>query len=118
MTEHTSEQVGQWSDVNESVVALTKLSIGQFNQVQNNSQIQNAVRNAQNYSGDYSAVAEKLDGKVFAVKVQMDNRETYALVAVLKQFGTSGTNGYLKIQIKTTGLANNNGQIITGNYLR
>ncbi|RTL58746.1 MAG: hypothetical protein EKK37_10495 [Sphingobacteriales bacterium] len=118
MTEHVSEQVQQWSDVNESEVALTKLTIGQFNQIQNNSQIQNAVRNAQEYAAYYSSVGQKLDGKVFAVKVQMDNRETYALIAVLKQIGTSGSNGYLKIQIKTTGLANANGQINTNAYIR
>lgn len=118
MTMHTSDQVMQWNDINESEVALTKLSIGQFNQIQNNNQIQSAVRNAQNYSENYSSVGQKLDGKVFAVKVQMDNREVYALVAVLKQMGTSGNNGYLKIQIKTTGLANSNGQINVNAYLR
>jgi len=97
---------------------LTKLTLGQFNQIQNNSQIQNAVRNAQEYAGYYAAVGQKLDGKIFAVKVQMDNRETYALVAVLKQFGTSGNNGYLKIQIKTTGLGNSSGQVNANAYLR
>jgi hypothetical protein len=37
----------------------------------------------------------------------MDNREVYALIAVMKQIGTSGSNGYLKIAIKSTGLSNN-----------
>lgn len=118
MTGHTSDQVAKWNDVNESEVALTRLTIGQFNQVQNNNQIQSAVLNAQNYSGNYASVGQKLEGKVFAVKVQMDNREVYALVAVLKHFGTSGSNGYLKIQIKTTGLANKDGQIQVQSYLR
>jgi hypothetical protein len=118
MTEHTSSQVMQWSDVNESEVALTKLTIGQFNQIQNNGQIQSAVRNAQGYAGYYASVGQKLDGQVFGVKMQMDNREVYALVAVIKQMGTSGSSGYLKIKIKTTGLATSNGQVDANAYQR
>lgn len=119
MTEHVSEQVLQWTDVNESEVALTRLTVGQFNQVQNNSQIQNAVRNAQGYAGYYSAVGQKLDGQVFAVKLQMDNREVYALVAIIKQIGTSGSNGYLKIKIKSTGIdANRDGTVDANAYQR
>lgn len=117
-TEHTSDQVGQWSDVNETEVALTKLTIGQFNQIQNNSQIQNAVRNAQNYDGYYTSVGQKLDGKVFAVKAQLENREVYALVAVVKQFGTSGSNGYLKINLKAQGVNGGNGQVNASSYIR
>jgi len=119
MTEHVSDQVQQWSDVTESEVALTKLTLGQFTQIQNNGQIQNAVRNAQNYSGLYTSVGQKLDGQVFAVKVQMENREVYALIAVLKQIGTSGSNGYLKIRIKALGIDNNNnGSPDANNYIR
>jgi hypothetical protein len=119
MTEHVSEQVMQWSDVNESEVALTRLTVGQFNQIQNNSQIQNAVRNAQGYAGYYSSVGQKLDGQVLAVKLQMDNREVYALVAVIKQMGTSGSNGYLKIKIKSTGIdLNRDGQVDANAYQR
>ena len=119
MTEGVSEQVKQWSDINESEVALTKITIGQFNQIQNNSQIQNAARNAQDYAGWYSSVAQKLDGRVFAVRVSMENRDVYALVAVIRQIGTSGNNGYLKIKIKSTGLdANHDGQVDANVYLR
>ena len=118
MTEHTSDQVQQWSDVNETEVALTKLTIGQFNQIQNNGQIQSAVRNAQNYSGYYSSVGQKLDGQVLAVKVQMENREVYALIAIIKQMGTSGSNGYLKIKIKSSGLDMGTGQVNANAYLR
>jgi len=119
MTEHVSEQVMQWTDVNESEVAMTRLTIGQFNQIQNNGQIQSAVRNAQGYAGYYASVGQKLDGQVLAVKLQMDNREVYALVAVIKQIGTSGSNGYLKIKIKTTGLAaNGNSQLDANAYQR
>lgn len=119
MTEHVSEQVMQWTDVNESEVALTKLTIGQFNQIQNNGQIQSAVRNAQDYSGNYASVGQKLDGQVFAVKMQMDNREVYGLVAVIKQMGTSGSSGYLKIKIKSTGIdLNKDGQADASAYQR
>jgi len=119
MTEHVSDQVQQWSDVNESEVSPTQLTLGQFNQIQNNSQIQNAVRNAHDYAGYYSSVGQKLDGRVFAVKVQADNREVYALIAVFKEFGTSGSNGYLKITIKSVGIdANHDGQPDANAYIR
>ncbi len=110
MTEHTSDQVMQWSDVNETEVALTRLTLGQFDQIQNNNQILNAVRMAQNYAGYYSAVGQKLDGMVFAVKAELESRQVYALIAVSRQVGTSGSNGYLKIRIKAQGVdANANG---------
>jgi hypothetical protein len=110
MTEHASDQVMQWNDVNETEVALTRLTLGQFDQIQNNNQILNAVRMAQNYSGYYSAVGQKLDGMVFAVKAELESRQVYALIAVSRQVGTSGSNGYLKIRIKAQGVdANANG---------
>ncbi len=119
MTEHTSDQVQQWKEVNETEVALTKLTIGQFNQIQNNNQINGAVRNAQNYAGYYSSVGQKLDGAVLAVKAQMDTREVYALIAVDKQIGTSGSNGYLRIRIKAQGIdPNNNGFPNPNSYIR
>ena len=119
MTEHTSDAVLQWTDVNETEVAITKLSIGQFNQIQNNGQISNAVRNAQQYSGYYAGVGQKLDGQVFAVKAQMENRQVYALIAVIRQIGTSGSNGYLKIQVKAMGIdSNGTGQVNANAYVR
>ncbi|MDP4215967.1 MAG: hypothetical protein Q8927_07175 [Bacteroidota bacterium] len=119
MTQHTSDQVQQWKDVTESEVAMTRLTLGQFDQIRNNGQISSAVRNAQNYAGYYASVGQKLDGQVLAVKVQMDNREVYALIAVQKQMGTSGNNGYLKIRIKALGIDNNNNGIPdASNYIR
>jgi hypothetical protein len=119
MTQHTSDQVLQWKDVTESEVAVTKLTIGQFNQIKNNAQITGAVRNAQNYSGYYACVGQRLDGQVLAVKVQMDNRQVYALIAIDQQIGTSGGNGYLKIRIKAQGIdSNNDGQPDAANYIR
>jgi hypothetical protein len=119
MTEHTSDQVQKWTDVNETEVALTKLTIGQFNQIQNNGQIKSAALNAQDYAGYYASVGEKLDGQVFAVKAQMENREVYALIAIIKQIGTSGSNGYLKIKVKALGVdTNGTGQVNASAYIR
>lgn len=119
MSGNSSEQVQHWSDVNETEVALTKLTIGQFNQITNNNQITNAVRNAQDYAGYYASVGQKLDGQVFAVKAQMDSREVYALIAVIKQVGTSGSSGYLQIKIKGQGIdSNGTGQINANAYVR
>jgi len=114
----TTESAGKWSDVNETEIAETRITIGQFDQIQNNSQILNAVKNAQNYA---SSVTEfnKLDGKVYAVRAELENRTVYGLVAIVKQVGTDGSNGYLKIKIKAQGIDNNqNGQVNANSYLR
>jgi hypothetical protein len=116
MTEHASDPVMQWSDVNETEVALTRMTLGQFDQIQNNNQILNAVRMAPNYAGYYSAVGQKLDGMVFAVKAELESRQVYALVAIYRQIGTSGNNGYLKIKIKAQGLDANANGAPTANY--
>ena len=119
MTEHVSDQVLQWRDVNETEVALTKLSVGQFDQIQNSNQVLNAVLNAQDFAGYYSSVGQKLDGQVFAIKSQMENRSVCTLMAIYKHVGTSGSNGYLKIKVKSQGLGNAaNGQINTSAYMR
>jgi hypothetical protein len=56
---------------------------------------------------------------VFAVKVEQENRTVYALVAVMKHFGTSGSNGYLKIKVKSQGIDNNgDGMVDPGSYIR
>jgi len=119
MTEHVSDQILQWRDLNENEIALTKLSIGQFEQIQNSNQIVSAVSNAQDYAGYYASIGQKLDGQVFAIKSQMENRSVSTLMAVYKHIGTSGSNGYLKIKIKSQGLGNAaNGQISTSAYVR
>jgi hypothetical protein len=118
MSQHATDAVAQWSDVNETEVSPTRLTIGQFQQIRSNSQIMSAVLNASGYSGYYASVGRKLDGQVFAVKAQLDNRQLYALVAVLQQMGTSGSNGYLKIMIKAQGMDNNSGQTNANAYLR
>ena len=119
MTGHASDGITKWRDVTESEVALTKLTIGQFEKIQNNGQITGAVKNAVNYTGWYTSVGTKLEGQVFAVKVEQENRTVYALVAVIKHFGTSGSNGYLKIKVKSQGIDNNaDGMVDPNSYIR
>ena len=119
MTAHASDCITKWRDVTESEVALTKLTIGQFEKIQNNSQITGAVKSAVNYAGWYTSVGTKLEGQVFAVKVEQENRTVYALVAVIKHFGTSGSNGYLKIKVKSQGIDNNRDGMVDPNaYIR
>lgn len=119
MSQHSSDAVSKWKDVTESEVALTKLTIAQFEKIQNNSQISSAVKNAVNYAGWYTSAGNKLEGQVFAVKVEQENRTVYALVAVVKHFGTSGSNGYLKIKVKSQGIdTNGDGMADPASYLR
>ena len=114
----THESVSKWSDVNETEIAETRISVGQFDQIQNNSQILNAVKNAQNYGSSITEFS-KLDGKVYAVKAELENRTVYGLIAVVKQIGTEGSNGYLKIKIKSQGIDNSqNGQLDANSYRR
>lgn len=119
MTAHASDGITKWRDITESEVALTKLTIGQFDKIQTNTQITGAVKNAVNYTGWYTSVGTKLEGQVFAVKVEQDNRTVYALIAVEKHFGTSGSNGYLKIKVKSQGIdTNNDGMVDPNAYVR
>jgi hypothetical protein len=111
----TYESVSKWSDANETEIASTRITLSQFDQIQNNSQILNAVKNAQDYS---SSIIEfgKLDGKVYAVKAELEDRTVYGLIAVVKHYGTDGSNGYLKIKIKAQGVGN--GQVNANMYQR
>ncbi len=118
MSNNASEAVKQWSDVNETEVAVTKITLGQFDQIQNNSQIGNAVLNATDYGGYYASVGQKLDGQVFAVRAQMPSRQLYALVAIERQIGTSGSNGYLLIRIKAQNPNNGSSEPNAQSYVR
>ena len=119
LTQHASDGVTKWKDVTESEVALTRLTLAQFDRIQNNNQIAGAVKNAVNYAGYYSSVGTKLEGQVFAVKVEQENRTVYALVAIVRHFGTSGSNGYLKIKVKSQGIDNNrDGVVDPSAYIR
>lgn len=78
----------------------------------------NTVKNAPNYSSSITLFG-KLDGKVLAVKTELEGRTVYGLIKIAKNFGTDGSNGYLKIQVKSQGLGNNgDGQIDVDSYLR
>lgn len=114
----TQESVSKWNDINETEIAETKLTAGQFDKIETNSQILNTVKNAPNYSSSITLFG-KPDGKVLAVKTELEGRTVYGLIKIAKHFGTDGSNGYLKIQVKAQGLGNNrDGQIDVGSYIR
>ncbi|WP_460554490.1 hypothetical protein [Ferruginibacter profundus] len=103
----TDNPVKSWKTVNESEVAVTTLTGAQFEKIQYNTQLSGAVKGTRGFAGWYSSPGNKLDGKVFAVKTEMENRTAYALIYVVKQVGTSGSGGYLKVKIKVTGMDTN-----------
>lgn len=101
--------VKSWRQRNETEIAETKITIAQFEKITVNTQLMSAVKNARGFKGEYYT-PNKLDGRVFAVKIIQDDRELYALLAVYKHYGNDGSNGYLKIKIKVQGIdANKDG---------
>jgi hypothetical protein len=113
----TTESVTKWSTANETEIGLTRITLAQFDQIQNNSQVLNAAKNVQNYASSITEFS-KLDGKVYAVKAELETRTVYGLIAIVKQVGTDGSNGYLKIKIKAQGVDNGNGQLNASLYQR
>ncbi len=110
--------IGKWRERNETEIAQTKMSLAQFEKIQTNTQLMNAVKNANGYAGNFYT-SGKMDGRVFAVKLMQDNREVNALLAVYKQYGGGGSNGYLKIKIKVQGIdQNQDGYADPGAYNR
>jgi hypothetical protein len=119
MSNHSTDGISKWSTVNETEIAETRLSSSQFDQIQTNPQISNVVKNAVNYAGYVQYAGNKLDGKVFAVKAELENRTVYGLIAVVKHVGTDGSNGFLKIKIKAMGIdTDGDGQPDAGMYIR
>jgi hypothetical protein len=115
----TDNPTRSWSKVNESEVALTNLTGAQFEKIQYNTQLSGAVKGTRGFAGWYSSPGSKLDGKVFAVKTEMESRTAYALIYVVKQVGTSGSGGYLKLKVKVTGVdTNGDGSPDAGAYQR
>lgn len=98
--------VKEWEDVNESEIALTKLTLAQFEKIQNNQQLQAVIKQAGVFK-DRLESRTKLTGKVIAVKTHVAHREAYGLIAIMDHFGTTGSNGCLKIKIKVTGFDQN-----------
>jgi hypothetical protein len=51
-----------------------------------------------------------LDGKVFAIRTQIENRTSYALIYVVEHVGVMGSSCFLKVKLKVNGLdANGDG---------
>jgi hypothetical protein len=98
--------VKSWRERNETEIAQTQLTIDQFEKISTNSEMINVVKNTQGYSANFYT-SNKMDGRVFAIKIMQDDKQLYALLAVYTQFGTSGSKGYLKIKIKVQGVDTN-----------
>jgi hypothetical protein len=95
-----------WSDINESEVALTRLTIAEFEKIKPGDAIKISAlaKQISDYSSVYQSPDQKLKGKVFAIRLEMDNKKVYALVAITEHMGTYGSSGHLKIKIKTAGI--------------
>lgn len=91
-----------WEEVNESEIALTTLNSDKFEKIQNNNQLLAVIKQTPAFKDKFES-RTKINGKVFAIKTKMQNREAYGLMLVEDQFGTTGVNGYLKIKLKVMG---------------
>ncbi len=96
----------QWDEVNESELAMTNLTLAQFDKITNNSQLQAVLKQTSAFK-DRIESRTKLNGKVIAVRTHIQNREAIGLIAILDHLGTTGTSGCLKIKIKVTGFDQN-----------
>lgn len=99
-------EVKTWRERNETEIAETRLTIAQFEKIKTNPQLMNVVKNTTGFKGEFYTPG-KMEGRVFAIKLQQDVRQLFALLAVYNQYGTSGSKGYLKIKIKVQGLDSN-----------
>ncbi|MFN8332821.1 MAG: hypothetical protein U0T81_16665 [Saprospiraceae bacterium] len=91
-----------WDEVNESEVAMTSLTGMHCEKIKNNDQLMAAVRQLRGFSQKVES-RTKLDGKVIALKTEMDQRTVYGLIYIVSHYGTTGESGYLRIKIKVTG---------------
>ncbi len=99
-----------WEEVNESEVAMTALTGAQFEKIRDNKQLMAVIKQVRGF-GQKVESRTKLDGKVIAVKTEMGDRTAYGLVYIMNHYGTTGSNGYLKVKIKVSGFdANGDGQ--------
>lgn len=105
-----------WEQVNESEVAMTALTVQQFEKIKDNNQLMAVIKQIRGF-GQKVESRTKLDGKIIAVKTEMGDRTAYGLIYIINHYGTTGENGYLKIKIKVTGLdANGDGMPDGGLY--
>jgi hypothetical protein len=91
-----------WTTVNESMVALTNLNELQFNKIQTSAQLEAYVKQVQNFKESIE-VMDNIQGKVIAIKTQMDNRNCLGLLLISNQYGTVGENSYIKVKLKVLG---------------
>lgn len=106
---HYENVVKSWNSVNESEIALTTMTISEFEKIKPTdvTKFYSKVKQTTGYTSFYQSFTEKLKGKVFAIRSEMGGRQAYALMAVMEHAGTYGSSGYLKIKIKCTGIDNN-----------
>ena len=101
--------IKQWPTANGSEVAATTLTGAQFEKVRNNDQLMAVVNQTGSFQTFYSS-RTKLDGKVFAVRTQIENRTSYALIYVVEHVGVAGSECFLKVKLKANGIdANGDG---------
>jgi hypothetical protein len=99
----------QWQVANASEIGVTGLTSDQFEKIKNSNQLTAVVNQVGTFKESFESAA-KLEGKVFAVKTQIENRTSFALIYVVSQFGTSGSSSYLKVKLKVSGVdANGDG---------
>jgi hypothetical protein len=96
-----------WDNVNESEVAVTTLTGAQFDKIQTNPQIESVVKQTARFNGVLEIRDGNAAGKVLAIKTLMNNRTCYGLLYIVEQFGTTGTNSFLKVKLKVTGFDSN-----------
>jgi hypothetical protein len=92
----------QWVDVNASEIGLSSITGVQFEKIKDSKQLIAVVNQVANFKESYESAA-KLDGKVFAIRTQLENRTTYALIYVVTQYGSIGSSSYMKVKLKVSG---------------
>jgi hypothetical protein len=103
------QPVKQWPTANGSEIAATTLTGAQFEKVKSNDQLMAVVNQTGGFQEFFSS-RTKLDGKVFAVRTQIENRTSYALIYVVEHVGVSGSSCFLKVKLKVNGMdANGDG---------
>lgn len=96
----------QWDVANATSIAEVRITGAQFDKVKDNNQLMAVVNQNAGFK-DALETNQPLKGRVFAVRTQLDNRTTYALIYVVDQFGTKGSSAYLKVKLKVNGVDNN-----------
>ena len=104
---NTNYPVKNWQTVNASEIALIQITGEQFEKVKNNDQLMAVVNQTGGFKPDFRSTNIKLDGKVFAVRTQVADRTSYALIYVVEQVGLRGKDCYLRVKLKVNGTDTN-----------